>query len=366
MPHQVAWICSTAWAWLAIAGMTLAAAGAAEPAQVLPTVSADGTGVGAFPEASPPDVAPQAAFCQATMAEPDIGDLAAELERLRDQVGQLSELVESQRAPDRAIPTATATGQLQSDFMFFSQDAANRQAVGNIPDGAVFRRARFGFLGRYGAADYRVEMDFALSGRPSFLDVFAGLDVPEIGRLRVGHFFEPFSLERYTPNRFMTLLERSLFDQAFVPARNLGILLNHANDAETSTWAVGGFRTDSDNDGDSVGEDGGWALTARGTWLPWYDEACDGRSLLHVGGAYSYRDPLRSLAQFRTQPEARLGAATPNVPFFVDTGEIAADHWQLFGLETAWVAGPLSVQAEQVWMPPSASPAATARCGDGT
>ena len=86
--------------------------------------------------------------------------------------------------------------------------------------------------------------------------MYAGLNVPAIGRVRVGHFFEPFSLERNTSNRFMTFLERSLLDEAFVPARNLGLLLNRANAAETLTWAVGGFRTDSDNYGDSVGDDG--------------------------------------------------------------------------------------------------------------
>jgi phosphate-selective porin OprO/OprP len=33
----------------------------------------------------------------------------------------------------------------------------------------------------------------------------------------------------------------------------------------------------------------------------------------------------------------------------VNTGILDADHWQLFGLEAAWVAGPLSLQAEQVF-----------------
>ena len=147
----------------------------------------------------------------------------------------------------------------------------------------------------------------------------------------------------------MTFLERSLVDEAFVPARNTGIRLNNANSSESLTWAVGGFRTDSDIYGDSVGDDGGRSLTTRLTWLPWYDDANDGRTLVHLGGAYSYRDPNDAQVQFRTRPEARLGAATPNVPNFVDTGIIDADHWQLFGLEAAWVAGPLSLQAEQVF-----------------
>ena len=285
---------------------------------------------------------------QPTGVGAEVASLAAEVERLREEVQQLSDGGQRTEPSDTSRPTARPTGQLQSDFMFFSQDEASLQDFGDIPDGAAFRRARFRFVGRYDAAEYQIDMDFALAGRPTFLDVFAGLQVPAMGRVRVGHFFEPFSLERNTSNRFITFLERSLIDDAFVPARNLGILLNNVNAAQNLTWAVGGFYPDSDFYGDSVG-DGGRALTTRVTWLPWYDESCDGRSLLHVGGAYSCRHPNNVQAVFRTRPEARLGAATPNVPFFVNTGTLSVENYQLFGLEAAWVAGPWSLQAEHVF-----------------
>ena len=299
MSHQFGCIRSTAWAWLVIAGAAWGPADASERAPRPSSASESLPRIGGYPAAPSVQQADPlmqnmaweaaegsagTADWQATGVDTQLGDLASEVARLREQVQQLSEEVELSTPSDQSLPTVRATGQLHSDFMFFGQDAANMAAVGDIQDGAVFRRARFGVLGSYGEAEYQVDMDFAVPGRPSFLDVYAGLNVPTIGRVRVGHFFEPFSLERNTSNRFMTFLERSLLDEAFVPARNLGILLNHANAAETLTRAVGGFRTDSDNYGDSVGDDGGRSLSTRVTWLPWYDSASDGRTLVHLGG----------------------------------------------------------------------------------
>ncbi len=122
-------------------------------------------------------------------------------------------------------PTAHLTVQIQSDFAWFDQDPANIQAVGDIPDGAFFRRARFGVFGEiYKTVEYRIEFDFAGEARPRFLDVWIALtDIPIIRNVIVGHFFEPFSLERYSPNRFITFNERSLAD-TFAPARNMGLM----------------------------------------------------------------------------------------------------------------------------------------------
>src|SRR5690606_32085645 len=51
-------------------------------------------------------------------------------------------------------------------------------------------------------------------------------------------------------------------------------------------------------------------------------------------------------------PEARSGApSASNIPPFAVTGNIAANHDQLLGLEFAWVAGPLYVQSEYIAVP---------------
>lgn len=70
---------------------------------------------------------------------------------------------------DPTFPTVRVTGFFQADAGWFHQDAANRLAVGDIQDGADFRRARLAAVGK--VADnvgYNVEFDFGFPGRPSF------------------------------------------------------------------------------------------------------------------------------------------------------------------------------------------------------
>jgi phosphate-selective porin OprO and OprP len=247
------------------------------------------------------------------------------------------------------LPTVKWSGQFQLDSYWWAQDATSRGNVGDIQDGVAFRRARIAMFGEYGPSDYRIEMDYALSGRPSFLDVFAGIKgIPVIGMVRVGHFFEPFSLERYTANRFVTFLERSLTD-TFAPARNTGVMLRNTFAEERGTWAIGVFRSDSDAFGDDTGDNFQSAITGRVTGLV-YKEA-EGTRYWHVGTAGSFRLTKDDSVRFRTQPEARLGATTPNVPYFVDTGNIAADWYQLYGLETLLNEKQFGLQVEYMLVP---------------
>jgi phosphate-selective porin OprO/OprP len=290
-------------------------------------------------------------------ADPPLADqvrkLQAELEALQESLDKKSEdaekKAEAKKADEARVPTAILSTQFQADFYAIDQDAANQAAFGDIQNGEAFRRARIGVFGDHGPTEYRIDVDFALSSRPSFLDVWAGLkDIPGVGRVRVGHFFEPFSLERLTSNRFVTFMERSLPDQAFVPARNMGVAATNNWCGEDATWAVGYFRTDSDPLGDDTGDDFQSAVTGRVTLLPWYDTASKGRRLMHVGVAGSLRGAAEDRARFRSQPEARIGATTPNIPFFADTGVLLTEEIQLLGFEAALVEGAASLQTEYV------------------
>jgi phosphate-selective porin OprO and OprP len=247
-------------------------------------------------------------------------------------------------------PTVQFTGQFQADALGFAQDSTSLDRFGRFPNGMAFRRARLGLFGDYGPTDYRIDMDFALAGRPSFLDVFAGVrDVPLIGNLRVGHFFEPFSLERLTANRFTTFLERSLLDQAFVPARNLGVMAFDTAFEERLSWELGLFRAGSNVFGDDTGTRYEMAVTGRLTGTPVYLN--DGQRLLHLGAAYSFRGPNDGSVEFRAQPESRIGANPVNVPFLIQTGNLKANSYHLLGAELAVVEGAFSAQAEFTWVP---------------
>jgi len=103
------------------------------------------------------------------------------------------------------------------------------------------------------------------------------------------------------------------------------------------TTAVGVFR-DSDDYGENV-DDGGYNVTGRITVLPIYRDK--GVSLLHIGAAYSYRNPDDSLS-YDACPEAHLAND------FIDTGSFASDQVDLLGLEAAWVNGPFSLQGEYI------------------
>ena len=291
-----------------------------------------------------PDMPPAASVT----GEPTIDQRIAAIEAV---LAEQSSAAAKKTAADAAKPSFVLGGQLQIDYLWLGQDAANRATVGNVPDVLDFRRARLVARGEaFEQLEYIFGMDFALPGRPSFLDVWVGAkDLPYVGRARVGHYFEPFSLERVTQNNRNTFLERSLAD-TFAPARNLGIeLYDSLGKEERASYAVGWFAANSNDFGDQLTHLGGHALTARATWLPIWE--ADGRAYVHLGAAYSYRTPRDHRLAFAAFPEARPGTPGPEFPPFVDTGLIRADHNQLFGVEWAFVYGGLYIQSEYIAAP---------------
>lgn len=280
-------------------------------------------------------------------------DLMRRVTNLEEELKK-SKSVERGKAALPQKPTVNWMMQVQTDYITNSQSAGNRASVGDIPEGVAFRRARFGMYGDYGPWEYRIAMDFALSGRPSFIDVYGGLnDIPYLGRVRIGHFFEPLGFEQYSQNRFITFMERGLPAEPFAPGRNTGIMANNTWAGNRGTWAAGIFSSESNVWADDTAENFGVAGTGRITFLPWYDEATAGRDLLHLGIAYSARGTRNNQVQFKTRPEIRLGAAEPNIPNFVDTGIIPANFYQLVGTELLLIRGPFSVQAEYILVPVS-------------
>ncbi len=277
------------------------------------------------------------------------GDPLDRLSNLEAEVEKLKGTAAAQ-IPDTKRPIIVMDGQLQLDYLHFHQDAASMATVGDVPDGLDFRRARLTASGEaYDVVQYAIGFDFANAGRPSFLDVFVGVhDLPILGTVRVGHYFEPFSLERNTHNRDLTFMERSL-PQALAPGRNAGINAHTTyGPDDNGTWSVGWFASSSDNFGDQFA-DSGQALTGRVTWLPYYDESL--RSYTHVGAGASHRTPPAGTFAFQSFPEAQAGAPNGNIPPFVSTGNIAAENQQLLDVEYAWIRGPLSFQTEFVVVP---------------
>ena len=292
--------------------------------------------------------------------------VADRLSTVEKSLGKLFDANDKKKKEDAKKPSFVFSGQVQADEVWFGQDAASRADVGDLQDGVQFRRLRIGARGTsFEVLEYSLGVDFALANQPSYLDNYLEWkELPLLQNIRAGHYFEPFSLERVTQNRNNTFMERSLVD-TFAPARNMGVMTYGNTENELATWAIGTFRTNSDNTGnDSF--DSGQALTMRGTWLPWWDEPSDGRFYMHLGAAYSYRKAFQNQVRFRNTPEIRKqqpsgtfgpvgppspsnyinGVPGPFAPIFVDTGNIRADHFQLFDPEFALILGPLSLQSE--------------------
>ena len=298
---------------------------------------------------------------QSTAEDASNSALIKRIEALEADSRKAREAAKDKAAKDAAKAASTPTfklgGQIVMDSLWFSQSSASRNVVGDVQDSFDFRRARLYAQGEYEKFNYATGFDFAqgtaTNGRPTFLDNFIGMrELPVIQNLRVGHFFEPFMLERSSSNRNSTFMERSLAD-AFAPSRNLGVMIFGENESRTVNWMVGSFRSDTDNFGDDSGDQEGQSVDTRFVYRPYYDELNDGRQMLHLGAAYVFRGAADHTTQYRSRPEAfgNADVANPATPFFVDTGTISSTHSQLAGAELFLVHGPFALQSEFVFAP---------------
>ncbi|MEZ6044359.1 MAG: porin [Planctomycetaceae bacterium] len=256
-------------------------------------------------------------------------------------------------AKESKYPTVKLTGFFQVDAGWFHQDDANKAVVGDIQDGADFRRARLAAVGDvWENVGYMLEMDFAFPGRPSFMDVWFEIKDEEAGNFRIGQFRHPFGMDGQTSVKELTFLERGL-PFTFPPFRQIGMMYYGHTEDEMATWAVSGFRFPTDAFGGNIGDSGGYGGAARLTGVL-LDDGCD--NIVHIGGGYVYIDPSSDLVQYRNQPEffvSETGGAPlvppgvlTNVPFFVDTNTLATEHVNMINGELASTSGPLHTQAE--------------------
>ncbi|MDY0170446.1 MAG: porin [Thermoguttaceae bacterium] len=275
--------------------------------------------------------------------------LADRVADLESALKKIKEKEESDKKRAASRPKVTVFGRAHLDTAMFSGSALDAgNWAQNTENGTKFRRARLGARGdMFDVFNWCLEMDFAATEgtlqQTAFKDVFLEMtDLPLVQTIKIGHFKEPASLDELISSNHMTLMERSIVN-CFIPSRNIGVQVAGHNEMETATFAIGLFREVDDTPPMSTNQDGGNNLTMRGTWLPWYDEATEGRGLLHVGGYYGYRDVDRDGLRFRQRPDNSFSDRIVNTGFMDD-----AVNWHLLGVELALVYGPFSVQSEYV------------------
>lgn len=251
--------------------------------------------------------------------------------------------------------TVRPFGRLHLDAATFSQDADNRTTVGPLENGVDIRRARLGAEGEgFDIFFYRFDFDVVgidpqLQTRVVIADAYLDVQqLPILGNIRVGHFREPFSLDRLDSTNDLPFMERALSTNALTPFRNIGLMAFDWNNSETATWAYGVFNENTDEYGEYYDDNGAAAFTTRATWLPYYDEPAKGRYMVHVGGSYSYRHLGPPERRFGVPPEIGLRSGSLRTANFVDTGVLRLDDYHVAGLEACAVWGSLSMQGEYV------------------
>lgn len=235
-------------------------------------------------------------------------------------------------------------GRIMNDWGWFDEDSDIRTSIGDQVDGTEFRRARFYISGDiYKNISFKTDYGFASGGRPSFKDMYIRVNnIPYVGKFTIGHFKEPFGLEYMGSSKYITFMERGL-NMAFNSERNTGFMLNNHFFDKRMTYALGMLRN-ADSFGDSEGgssTEGGYSFTGRMTGLPYYED--DGKKLLHLGFSYSHQNAFEDTIRYSQRPEMHMADR------FVDTGDFAAKHTNLFNPELAVVYGPFSFQTEYTY-----------------
>lgn len=285
-------------------------------------------------------------FAQASMAETytvssaaaDDGDLAKRLAAVEKALKKIDDKAKEDKAKAAAKMTAVPYGRIHMDTASFSQDPVYPTDNAN---GVEFRTIRLGIKGDgFDIMKYTIEVDFANQAVVA-KDIYMNIgELPLLQNIQIGHFKEPFSLDELTSDNYITFMERNLPNDLMAPKRHLGVMAHGHNEAERATYAIGVFA--ERGEAAIVQNDNfGGAVTMRGTYLPWYDEATNGRGLFHTGVSYSYRDAFNNQwAMPSLRPESHLAGV------LASGSMLNVDTRNELGTELALVYGPLSIQSE--------------------
>ena len=167
-------------------------------------------------------------------------------------------------------------------------------------------------------------------------------EIPGLGRIRIGNFFVPFSLEQVTNDTNNIFMERSIPSQGvFAVDREVGVALYNCTDDQSFTWATGVF-FDSISEGlkERIDDNQGYRVSGRLTWTPFYDEPSNGRYLIHTGIGVLHTEDQDNRVSFRARPQIHEG------PRLIDSGALAADSYTTGNLEFAAGMGPVTLQSE--------------------
>jgi phosphate-selective porin OprO/OprP len=243
---------------------------------------------------------------------------------------------------------------LIEDYTSFSQDTDSRAQVGEQSSQWDIRAARLMLHGTIGQ-DYRIGYLVAGEYKGFESDPDSTWDLTDVAltfplggpatKLTVGKTKETFDYEMVGDSGSLPQQERVL--NPFFVSRNIGVKVIHVTAGQRMTIAAGVF-----NDwwvGGGSFADSGTDFSARLTGLAW--DQPDGTRFLHLGVSYRYAGADNDTLRYRGRPEINVG------DYYVDTGNLAADHASHLGLEALWNEGSVSLLSEynRAWVSSPAS-----------
>jgi len=229
---------------------------------------------------------------------------------------------------------------VDTDGMVGAEDYFNYRRLRLVADGTGYEQFDFRLQMTLEPGQGSNDSPFA---SPDVKDAYLSMnEIPGIGRIRIGNFFVPFSLEQVTNDTNNIFNERSIPTQGiFAADREVGIALYNSTEAEDITWATGLFFDDlSDTIKTRFGDRQGYRLSGRLTGLLYYDEPSAGRYLVHTGIGVLHTRDFDNTVRFRARPQVQRG------PVLIDSGNLAADTYTTGNLELAVVWGEIAVQNE--------------------
>jgi phosphate-selective porin OprO/OprP len=232
-----------------------------------------------------------------------------------------------------------------------SQDANSKQQVGPLEENSIgaVRAIRFGLVG---TLNFKTPWVYTIFYTNNTFD--RGYDPPTDNSLRlydlridipiakwvnmsVGKQKEPISMDRLTTLVFLPMQERQAAADAFLPARNYGVLFNGTAFKSRGTWAAGIFKNTFDSDTSFSATP--TQITGRVSGLPILSK--DESNLLHLGLGIRYSSANLPLVG---RADAEFFAA----PAFIKTENIQANYLLTYVIEAYWLKGPFLLGTEYI------------------
>jgi phosphate-selective porin OprO and OprP len=252
--------------------------------------------------------------------------------------------------------TVKLGGHVQADYVQWARadDAISPASGPGAQNYFEFRRLRLVADGEgYGVYDFRLQMTLEPESvgespagsvtSPEVKDAYFTMkEIPWLGRMRIGNFFVPFSLEQVTNDTNNIFLERSIPTQGiFAADREVGIAFYNATENERLTWTTGVFLDSiSESTKERIDDNQGYRISGRLTGLPYYHAQSNGRFLVHTGAGILHTGDQDGRVRFRARPQTREG------PRLIDSGAIDAEQFTTANLEFAIIWGNVALQTE--------------------